>query len=157
VPPIRSAAELYAHAIAIEREAAQRYGELAGRMLELGHQALAEVLDGLAQFEGEHLLALERRTAGMALPAVTPGEFRWLDGAAPESLPGGATLTTRQALALALHAERRAQAFFENVCMTAEDPALRRLAQEMALEESAHIELIERLLETQESGSEPGL
>jgi len=40
---IQSATELYAHAIAIEREAAARYGELAQHMGDRGNEALAEV------------------------------------------------------------------------------------------------------------------
>jgi rubrerythrin len=137
---IRSAAELYAHAIATEREAAARYAELAERMDALGQEAVAEVLGRLAQFEAEHLEALERRTRGMALPPVTAHAFHWFDGAAARML------TPRQALAAALEAEHRAHAFFEGVCMSAEDPALRALAREMALEESEHITLIEQLL-----------
>jgi rubrerythrin len=68
-PPIRTRAELYAHAIAIEREAAERY------------------------------------------------------------------------------AERRAQQLFAGVCASAEDPALRALAQELALEEQGHIAMVKRALE----------
>ncbi len=56
-------------------------------------------------------------------------------------------MTPHGALAVALEAEKRAQTFFESVLMTAEDPALRGLAREMAAEESAHVMLIERLLE----------
>jgi rubrerythrin len=56
-------------------------------------------------------------------------------------------MTPRQALAVALHAERRAQAFFEHVCWTAADPALRALAREMAAEEREHVSFIAKLLE----------
>jgi rubrerythrin len=56
-------------------------------------------------------------------------------------------LTPRNALEIALAAERRAHVFFEHVLMTAADPALRALAREMAADEQEHIGLIERLLE----------
>jgi len=56
-------------------------------------------------------------------------------------------MTPRQALGIALAAEKRAQAFFERVFTTADDPALRTLAREMAAEEQEHVVLIERLLE----------
>ena len=137
--PIHSAPELLAHAIAIERQAAQHYGELAARMEDLGQEAVAEVLATLARFEAEHLQALEQRTIGWILPVIAPDEHLWLDT--------GSMLTSRQVLHIALQAECRAQAFFENVCLTAEDPALRELAREMALEESEHIALIEQLQE----------
>jgi rubrerythrin len=56
-------------------------------------------------------------------------------------------MTPRNALAIALAAESRAQAFFEHVLMTADDPALRSLAREMAMEEAAHVARVERLLD----------
>src|SRR4051812_43419003 len=65
---IQLAPELYAHAIAIEREAAERYGELARHMADRGNEALAEVFATLARMESEHLDALQMRTAGVALP-----------------------------------------------------------------------------------------
>ena len=45
-----------------------------------------------------------------------------------------------------LEAERRAQQFFAEVKATATDPALRALAQEMALEEAGHIAMVEQAL-----------
>ena len=148
--PIQSAAELYAHAIAIEREAAERYSEFAERMSDLGNDAVAELFDRLASFEGEHLETLLRRTDGVALPIPAPGEYRWLDAAAPESAARELIfrlMTPRHALEIALAAERRAQAFFERVLTSAADPSLRALAKEMAGEEQEHVRLVERLLE----------
>ena len=68
---IRTAAELYAHAIAIEREAAERYAELALRMADLGNQAVALLFWRLAKFEAEHLETLRNRTDGVALPELS--------------------------------------------------------------------------------------
>ncbi|HET7197103.1 MAG TPA: ferritin family protein [Burkholderiales bacterium] len=146
---IRSPAELYAHAIAIEREAAGRYSELAERMDDEGREELARVFGELARMEAEHLETLERRTQGIALPAIAPGEYQWL-GEAPETAARDLVfrlMTPRQALAMALAAEQRAEAFFEHLCWSAPDPALRSLAREMAAEESGHVALIARLLE----------
>jgi rubrerythrin len=147
--PIHSAAELYAHAIAIEREAAERYAEFAERMEDLGNRAAAEVFARLAGFEAQHLEALLARTAGIALPALAPHQYCWLDAGAPETAARELVfrlMTPRQALAIALHAEERAQAFFEHVLMTAADPALRALAREMAADEGEHIFMLEKLL-----------
>ena len=148
---IRSPAELYAHAVAIEQEAAERYGELAERMDDEGREDLARFFAELARMEAEHLDALERRSAGLALPAIAPGEHRWLHERAPETAPQDVVfrlMTPRQALAIALAAERRAQAFFENVYWSARDPALRALAREMAAEEREHVALIARMFES---------
>lgn len=147
---IESASELYTHAIAIEREAAKRYSELAERMADLGNEAVAELFGRLAGFEAEHLETLIRRTQGVTLPEPATYGYQWLDAAAPETAARELVfrlLTPRQALAIALAAEQRAQAFFEGVFMTADDPALRGLAQEMAMEEQEHVAMVERLLE----------
>jgi len=148
--PIRTAPELYAHAIAIEREAAERYAEFAERMNDLGNDALAELFGRLAEIEAEHLDSLLRRTLGVALPHPSTTAYRWLDAAAPETAARELIfrlMTPRHALEIALAGEKRAQAFFEEVLMTAEDPALRALAREMAAEEQEHVRLVERLLE----------
>lgn len=147
---IRSAPELYAHAIAIEREAAARYSELAQQMSDRNEDAVAEVFSALAREEAEHLQALERRTEGVALPSLAAGQYQWLDAAAPETAAHEwlfRLITPRQALHIALDAERRAEAFFEGALIAAQDPALRTLAREMALEEREHIRIVERLIE----------
>jgi len=148
---LASVPELYAHAIAIEREAAQRYAEFAERMEDLGNLAAAEVFARLAGFEAEHLEALLRRTAGISLPQLSSNDYRWLGAGAPETAARELVfrlMSPRQALAIALGAEQRAQAFFEQVLMTADDPALRGLAREMAADETEHVVMLEKLLET---------
>lgn len=50
-------------------------------------------------------------------------------------------------------AERRAQAFFEQVSWCASDPALRALAREMAAEEREHAALIGAMLDDFPRGS----
>ena len=154
---IRSPTELYAHAIALEREAAERYAEFARRMDDLGNAAAAEVFTTLARLEEEHLQTLLERTRGVAIPDALSGHYAWLDDGAPETTARELVfrlLTAHQALEIALRAERRAQTFFENVMLTADDPALRALAREMAAEEGEHIGVVERLLE---NTRQPGL
>jgi len=120
--PIESSAELYAHAIALEREAAERYAQFAQRMKDEGRDDLAALFGTLARQEGEHLETLERRTEGVALPELRGSQYKWLDSGPPES---GARelvfrlMTPRQALAIALYAEQRAQAFFEHAYWSA--------------------------------------
>jgi rubrerythrin len=147
--PIRTAPELYAHAIAVEREAAERYAEFAQRMSDMGAEAVAAVFAALSRLETEHLVALERRTEGLALPELDTQGYRWLEVGAPESAAHEFILrlmTPHSALTIALGAEKRAQVFFEQVLMTADDPALRALAREMAADEADHVTLIEQLL-----------
>jgi rubrerythrin len=145
---IGSTAELYVHAIAMEREATERYTELAQRMSDEGNDQVAALFARLAAHESEHLAALRRRTAGVALPALDT-DYSWIDAGAPETLAHDFVfrlMTPQQALSIALRAEKRAKAFFEQAQHVADDPATRSLAREMAAEEAGHIEMIEALL-----------
>jgi hypothetical protein len=106
---IASIAELYAHAIAIEREAAERYAELAERMRDESNEDLAELFAGLAALEHGHLETLERRTAGVALPPRAARDYKWLGDAPPERTARELVfrlMTPRHALRIALRAER---------------------------------------------------
>jgi len=142
---------LYAHGIAIEREAVARYSEFAERMDDLGNEAAAEIFATLARLETEHLEELLARTRGMRLPEIAPGEYAWLCGAAPETAARELVfrlMTARNALEIALAGELHAAAFFESVMLTSGDALLRSLAREMAADEAEHIEMLEKLLET---------
>jgi rubrerythrin len=145
---IQSAAELYVHAIAMEREAAERYAEFSGRMADEGNDEVAALFGRLARLEAGHLEALRRRTEGVALPPLE-SDYSWIDTGAPETLAHDLVfrlMTPHQALGIALRAEKRARAFFEQARRVADDPALRALAQEMAAEEAEHIAMLEALL-----------
>lgn len=140
---------LYAHAIAIEREAAERYAELAERMADLGNDEVAGLFRRLAGFEAAHLKTLQAKTEGLAAPAIAPGRYAWLDAGAPETVARELVfrlLTPRSALAIALEAERRAEQFFADVEHAAADPALRALAAQMRDEEQDHIAMVQRAL-----------
>jgi rubrerythrin len=147
---MKTAAQLYAHAIAIEREASARYAEFAERMADLGNDAAAEVFATLARLEAEHLDELATRTADMALPELAAHEYAWLERGAPETAARELVfrlMTPRHALEIALACEKRAAAFFESVVMSAEDAMLRALATEMAADETDHVAMLEKLLE----------
>jgi rubrerythrin len=147
---VRSVPELYAHALAIEREAAERYRELAERMADEGNGAVAELFSGLAELEGRHAAQLAKECEGMALPPLAPGEYAWLDRGAPERAAHDLIfrlMTPHDALQIALAGERRAQEFFEYVREAAGDAALRDLAGEMAAEEERHAAWVMQALE----------
>ena len=122
-------AEILVHAIAVEREAARRYTELARQLAERKHPAAALFAE-LARQDERHLERLEAKSAGVALPDL------------------GADHSWREAppLASALQAETDARAFFEQAGRVAPDPLARSLAEEMAAEESEHIARIQALL-----------
>ena len=133
----RGTLELYVHAIAIEREAAARYAELAAAAARQGDAEAAVLFGRLARLDAKHLEALRRRTCGLPLPPLE-ADYTW-------PLPHHPAITAHEAAAAALQAERRARAFFEHVYRTAHEDALRALAREMAAEESERIAQLQHL------------
>ena len=147
---IQTVQELYAHAMALEREAAERYAEFAQHMADEGNGAVAAIFQRLAALEGEHLQALRSRTDATQIPGVDEQGYRWLDEGAPNMAAHELLfrlMTPRQAIAIALDAERRARAFFEQATRSAPDPSLRALAQQMAAEENEHIAMLLDLMQ----------
>lgn len=139
---IGSLGVLYAHALAIEHEAEARYRELANHMADVGNDVLLNLFRQLAQFEGEHAFRLAKKSVGVEIPLLAPGEYAWLDCGAP--VPEARAfvfrmMTPRMALEIALAAEERAQAFFERVRVESRNAALRELAAEFAAEEESHV------------------
>ena len=146
---VRTPEQLYAHAIAIEHEAAARYAELGERMSDLGNDVVGELFLRLARLEKEHEQALEQRAAGLKLPAITPGAYAWIDGEAPETAAHDLVLnllTPHSALEIALTADVRAEAFFKTARAQATDPAVAALAAEMAAEEGVHVAWVKSAL-----------
>lgn len=139
---IGSLGVLYAHALAIEHEAEARYREFASYMADVGNDALLNLFRQLAQFEGEHAFHLAKKSVGVEIPLLAPGEYAWLDCGAP--VPEARALvfrmmTPRMALEIALAAEERAKAFFEKVLAESRNAGIRQLAAEFAAEEESHV------------------
>ena len=144
--PIGSLAECYANALAIEREAVARCEEFAEYLEDHGEERTAELFRRLARFERQHVAELERRAAGLPLPALRPWEFSWLDNAPAERVDRQFVfhlMTPHDALKIALGAEKRAQALYEQAIAASGDAEVRRLARELAGEELEHIALLE--------------
>ncbi len=146
-----SAAELFAHALAIEREALSRYHEFADWMQDLGIERVGSVFRDLERSERAHLDALERSAAGLDLPEISPWEYAWFFTGSPAYIDLTFPLmpqTPRDALALACVAERRAEEFFLVAANRIGDAVGVKLAVEMALKEHRRVAEIERALRT---------
>jgi rubrerythrin len=147
--PLASTAELYAHALAIEREAAARYEGLARLMVERGCGALAALFAHLAAREAQHGKAIGARAQGLELPLLKPWEYGWSGAGSPEGVAqalGSRLGSPHDALAVALEAEQRARAFYEQVFAAAGDPDVKLLAAALAQEEARHVEWLESAL-----------
>lgn len=139
----KSVSELIAMALAMEREAAARYDELAAEMVRHDNPELADLFEGLAVEERKHE-AYIGRWLGPRAEEPTPVEFHWQS---PETInpdekdeAGGVYLMTPyRALRLAVHNEERAFAFFSNIAAVAGDAAVREQAEALAKEELEHV------------------
>jgi len=149
VTPIHSLPEFYAHALAIEEEAAARYQELGDQMTEHHNQAAAELFFWLAGLERQHAVDIGKRAQGVALAQIAPWDYKWQSAESPETAsPESAhyLMTPWHALELALANEKRAVEFFETVARTTPDDAVARLAREFAAEERIHVSYVEQAL-----------
>ena len=69
--------DLYAHALAIEREAFKRFIELERFMRDAGMDYLAEEFERIGKEEQEQYEALALGTAERALPQIEGWEYAW--------------------------------------------------------------------------------
>ena len=146
---VGSVGTLYAHAMAIEREAVVQYREFAAHMADYGNDAVAELFRNLADFGTEHAYHLAKKAAGVALPELAAAQYSWFDqdAAVPEAHAFVLQmLTPRLVLEIALHAEQRAKAFFENVVHAASDAVIREVALGLARDKQAHIAWVNEAL-----------
>ena len=141
----RTLPELYAQALAMEREAAKRFAELEQLMRDTGIEHLAEEFGKIGREEKEQYELLALGTAGRALPEVSGWEYSW-HFLGPEADRVETPTNAREAIALALGTERRTQHFYGDVAEHAPDEAVRAFAAEMAADEQRHVLRLELLL-----------
>lgn len=146
---IRSIPELLAHALAMETEAAERYGELAVQM-ETHHKTdVAAIFRRLENAEKKHLGELTEMCSKVELPHIAPWDFKWSTSESPEAIDIGKVhyqLSVREAVQLSLEHERKASDFYASVAQTTDDAAVGKLAREFADEEQEHIGWLEAWL-----------
>lgn len=148
--PIGTVEEFFAHALAIEHEAAQRYREFQTHFAERGEEVIAGLCANLARLEQEHYEFLLGRCRDFTLPAIDDHGYRWLEWDSPEALSREfvyRVATPRQLMEIALKAEHAARRFFEWVTQTTSDATVRALAAEMAREEDDHVHWVTDALE----------
>ncbi|MGC4078419.1 MAG: rubrerythrin [Rubrivivax sp.] len=137
-----------AHAVALERDAARRYEDLAASMATDGNAELRAFFARMAHFSRLHLAEAQARAAWRTLPELTAAEFEWPDGIPPETADWVGVdpmMAATDALALALDSERRGHAFYAAIAAISPDPEVRALAAEFAAEEAQHVAELEKL------------
>jgi len=137
--------DLYAHSLAIEREAFKRFIELERFMRDVGLDYIAEEFEKIGREEQEQYEALALGTAERELPQLAGWEYAW-HYLGPDADRVNAPKNARDALKLALATERRAQNFYIDVAEHAKDDAVCAFAAEMAADEQRHVMRLEQLL-----------
>lgn len=149
---IASVGEFLAHALELEYESAERYRELAGNMTVHNNPEIAELFGYLARMSDLHAQEVEEHAKGIELPQIPPWDYKWAAGGSPEANAAeqdeeiSYLMTPIQAMHLALHNEIRGRDFYARVAAGSPDPEVRRLAAEMADEETEHADLLEQKL-----------
>ncbi|MGZ5185732.1 MAG: ferritin-like domain-containing protein [Caldimonas sp.] len=151
-------AEVMAQALAMEREAVQRYSALAD-VMEVHHNREVEALfRKMAQIEAKHaeqIMAEMGWDDESSVPVVQRSSFA---PDAPESVPEDEIhylMWPWHALQLALSAEQRAESFFAHLAETASNERVRDAALRLRDEEREHVALIRAWIEkTPQPGSD---
>ena len=143
--PIGSVEQLLAVAGALEREATERYRGLSARMTRQGDAAMAAQFAALADLEARHIdQVADRAQSALGRPAA-PLSVEWeLPATYAEDEARGAEVAAYQALGFAVRNEERGFAFYVYVAAAADDPAVRRLAEDLARDELEHAALLRR-------------
>lgn len=151
---VRTMPDLLAHALAMESEACERYGQLADQMETCNNALVARLFRRLENIERTHVKELEDICKNVTLPQLAPWEYAWQDNESPETIDIGSVfyqMSTRDAVTLAIDHEQRAADFYLGIAETAGDADVQGLARQFADEELEHVEWLRRWLTEQGS------
>lgn len=141
----RTLPEMFAFALAMEREATKRFAELERTMRQAGLDYVADEFESIGREEREQYELLALGTQGRNLPEIQEWEYAWhyLGAQAPKPK---APRSAREALMLALAFERRTETFYADVAEHVADDTVSAFAAEMAADEHRHVLRLETLL-----------
>ncbi len=149
-PIINTIEELLVHATEVEKEAQERYEDLAGQMDMHNNPRVAKLFRAMAEVEKKHVDRLNTLAKGHDLQSKHASDFAWPDLEAPESVPigeGHYRMSEHEALDLALECERRAGNFYASIAEATSDPQVKELANTFAEEERLHQELVQKWID----------
>jgi rubrerythrin len=141
----RTLEDFMAQALAMEREAVDRYGEFADAMEVHNNREVATMFRTMAGYEAKHAEQIMAEMGWKEDPKPPAGGFGWSGFEAPETVAIDEVHYLMQpwhALQLALAAEQRAETFFGELAKAATSDSVRRAALELQAEEREHVELV---------------
>lgn len=143
-PLPRDLAELMAQAYALERDAVERYGELADVLATHNNQEVAALFRRLASQEALHAQEILRTMGWTRAPQARPLPHA-PDAPAFEEVHY--LMHPWHALQLALHAEQRAHDFFAALVDKCPAQEIREAARQLQHDEREHITLLQSWME----------
>ena len=131
--------DFLAHAIAMEKESAERYLELADMMETYSNTDVSALFREMNRYSVMHHDSVKQRAGSIELPDIKSWEYRWVTP--PEMTDEDAfdrELDAFTALQYAHENELRAMNYYQSVAAESDDPEVKRLATEFAAEEKEH-------------------
>jgi rubrerythrin len=147
--------EFLAHAIQLEREAADRFDQLADAMETSGNTPVSRLFRQLADYSRLHLADARERSGFRKIPDLGPGDFNWPDSESPETAAIWAAdplISADDALETALAAEMAGLEYYAGVLATASDPEIIAFAREFVEEEQGHVAELNRWIKARKQG-----
>jgi rubrerythrin len=140
--------EFLAHAIALEREAQERYLELADMMEAHLNLDTAKVFRDMVHFSKLHGDEIVERAKHVELRKLNSWEFRWrISHEVGDDDGVHYLMTPYHALKYARENEVRGRDYYRAAAEKSQDAEVRRLGNEFAEEEQEHVEALDRLIE----------
>ena len=147
--------EFLAYSILLEKEAAERYGELADSMDSSGNREVGKLFRRLSEYSRLHLADAKARAGFRKIPDIRADNLGWSEFESPETAAIWAAdpmIGRKQALEIALEAEMAGHDYYSGVRDTTDDPEIRALAAEFAQEESEHVAELKKWIAAHEAG-----
>lgn len=144
----RTLQDFMALALAMEREAAERYALFADTLEAHNNREVAALFRTMAGYEAKHAEQIQAQM-GWDTPPQPSTRPPWSGPEGPETAPIDAVHYLMQpwhALQLALAAEERAERFFAELARAAQDETVRVAAERLRQEEAEHVALVRRWL-----------
>ncbi len=152
---LESVEEFLAYAVKLEKEAADRFGQLADAMKSCGNADVGKLFRRLSDYSRMHLAEAQARSGFREIPKLNPTDFEWPDLESPETAAIWAAdplIGRDEALEVALKAESAGLRYYQAVHDATDDPEIKALAKLFVEEESEHVAELEKWIAAHKAG-----
>lgn len=143
------------HAIRLEQDAADRFGQLADAMEACGNKDVSKLFRRLSDYSRLHLSDAKARSGFREMPDPADVDYTWPDLESPETAAIWAAdpfVGREEALSIALDAEKAGLDYYKRILDTTDDPEIKALAREFVDEERGHVAELEKWIAAHKAG-----